>query len=154
MSEPRLSLISVNAENWRQVAALQVSPDQREFVAEPTYYAYATTAGSGSRWQSRQGMMPMAAAGWAGSISIHTSRVKDTSGRRFRRQSSSFPANMDTTTLRSPTSQAIPARDSFTSHWVLSRLVRLRVRRSLPGCIYPPGGKTIYPRTTSRRISI
>lgn len=38
MPEPNIFLIPVTADNWRQVAALQVSPDQREFVAEPTYY--------------------------------------------------------------------------------------------------------------------
>lgn len=38
MTESQIILTPVTAENWRQVAALQVSPDQREFVAEPAYY--------------------------------------------------------------------------------------------------------------------
>lgn len=38
MSEPQITLIPVTVDNWRHVAALQVSPEQQEFVAEPAYY--------------------------------------------------------------------------------------------------------------------
>jgi diamine N-acetyltransferase len=37
-SKTQLTLRPVNSENWRQVAALKVTEEQRQFVAEPTYY--------------------------------------------------------------------------------------------------------------------
>jgi diamine N-acetyltransferase len=37
-NESQVSLRPVNSENWRDVAHLQVTPSQREFVAEPCYY--------------------------------------------------------------------------------------------------------------------
>ena len=33
-----MKLIPINADNWRHVAALEVTPEQRAFVAEPAYY--------------------------------------------------------------------------------------------------------------------
>jgi diamine N-acetyltransferase len=35
---PDVSLVEVDADNWRSVAALRVLPDQQRFVAEATYY--------------------------------------------------------------------------------------------------------------------
>ncbi|MBK9049983.1 MAG: GNAT family N-acetyltransferase [Chloroflexi bacterium] len=37
-SKLQLTLRPVNSENWRQVAALKVTAEQGQFVAEPTYY--------------------------------------------------------------------------------------------------------------------
>jgi len=37
-NESQVSLRSVNSENWRDVAHLQVTQSQRDFVAEPCYY--------------------------------------------------------------------------------------------------------------------
>jgi len=34
----QVTLLSVNRDNWREVARLEVNELQREFVAEPTYY--------------------------------------------------------------------------------------------------------------------
>lgn len=33
-----VAIVPVDAANWRQVAALAVAPDQRAYVAEPSYY--------------------------------------------------------------------------------------------------------------------
>ena len=37
-SEQQVSLLPVNQDNWRNVANLKVEENQREFVAEPSYY--------------------------------------------------------------------------------------------------------------------
>ncbi len=37
-NESQVSLRPVNSENWRDIANLQVTQSQREFVAEPCYY--------------------------------------------------------------------------------------------------------------------
>ncbi len=37
-SAPAVAVAPVSADTWRDVAALSVTPDQRAFVAEPSYY--------------------------------------------------------------------------------------------------------------------
>lgn len=38
MKPPRVDVRDVDADTWRDVAALSVEPEQRSFVAEPAYY--------------------------------------------------------------------------------------------------------------------
>ncbi len=50
-SKLQLTLRPVNSENWRQVAALKVTAEQGQFVAEPTYYWPSVIMGlSGNPW--------------------------------------------------------------------------------------------------------
>lgn len=43
---PKITLHPVNSDNWRAVAKLQVTPAQRQFVAEPCYYLALCAYGS------------------------------------------------------------------------------------------------------------
>jgi len=45
----QVTLLSVNRDNWREVARLEVNESQREFVAEPTYYL--ALCNYGELWQ-------------------------------------------------------------------------------------------------------
>ncbi len=45
---PPVTLRPVDGENWREVVGLEVSPGQRAFVAEPSYYL--TLCCYGSTW--------------------------------------------------------------------------------------------------------
>ena len=51
-NEKPMILHPVDRDNWREVAKLEVTEAQREFVAEPSYYlALCTTENSGNRSQ-------------------------------------------------------------------------------------------------------
>ena len=47
---PRVRVRPVDSDNWRAVSALEVTSEQRAFVAEPSYYLALCCYGTWNRW--------------------------------------------------------------------------------------------------------